>query len=145
MNRGNREAILAARSAFNDAIARRDTGAIGALLTPDYSVITPRSLQRNGRELSIKTWSEVFARDVDVVHISTPDDIQINETWGMAEEHGTWVATIWTSDGLLELTGVYAAKWHMTSDGWMLRAEIFTPMTVIEKKKADISARHGHA
>jgi hypothetical protein len=31
----------------------------------------------------------------------------------------------------LDVAGVYAAKWHFTAEGWMLEAEIFTPLTIV--------------
>jgi hypothetical protein len=48
----------------------------------------------------------------------------------MAQEHGRWRGSINAIDGLLEVTGVYAAKWHNTAEGWLLEVEIFTPLTV---------------
>lgn len=30
----------------------------------------------------------------------------------------------------MTITGVYAAKWHLTSDGWLLQAEMFTPIAI---------------
>ena len=55
----------------------------------------------------------------------------MNEEWGMAEEHGRWSGTLMANDGPMELAGVYAAKWHHTAQGWLLQAEIFTPLTVV--------------
>src|SRR5256885_17139533 len=112
--RDNREAILAARAAINDAIARRDAEAFALRVTPYYSVVTPRSLQRNGREESERSWADVFQRDDRSTHVSTPEELHINEEWGMAQEHGKWIATISMGDRLLDLNGVYAAKWHLT-------------------------------
>lgn len=133
MSCSHREAILAARAKINDAIARRDVDAFAARVTPDYSVVTARSLQRNGREESARSWAELFARNERATHVSTPEELHINEEWGSAAELGKWTAMTWTRDGLLELSGVYAAKWHLTVTGWLVRAEIFTPMKVVPK------------
>jgi ketosteroid isomerase-like protein len=123
----SRDDIRAARAAVNDAIACHDAGALGALLLPSYHVVTARSMQRDGKEASVRSWAETFER---TSHAGTPDEIHVNDEWGMAEEHGRWRSTVTTNDGPLEIAGVYAAKWHLTPDGWRLQAEIFTPLTV---------------
>lgn len=134
----HRDAIVVARSAINDAIARRDSDAIAARLTHDYSVVTVRNLQRNGREESARSWSNMFKHDHRFTHTSAADEIHVDDAWGMAEEHGTWTSTTWTPDGVLELKGVYTAKWHLTPSGWLLRAEIFTPMTTVQIEKPEM-------
>jgi ketosteroid isomerase-like protein len=126
----SREAIRAARAAINDALARRDVDAVAAHLLPSYHVVTARSMHRDGREESARSWRVMFERDPTATHAGTPDEIHVNEEWGMAEEHGRWTVTIMTNDGALALAGVYAAKWHYTAEGWLLEAEIFTPLQV---------------
>lgn len=123
-------AIRAARASINEAIARREPEAIGAFFLPSYHVVTARSLQRNGREDSVRSWAETFARDRTVTHEGVADEIHVNEDWGMAEEHGRWTGMLTANDGPIEIAGRYAAKWQNTSDGWMLQAEIFTPITI---------------
>jgi ketosteroid isomerase-like protein len=130
MTNDARQAILAARAAINEAIARRDPDAIAAFLMPAYHVVTARSMQRNGRESSVRSWLEMFHRDGSATNVGTPDEILVNEEWGMAQEHGRWNGTLMAKDGPMEITGVYAAKWHCTAEGWLLQAEIFTPLTV---------------
>ena len=127
----SRQAILAARSAINDAIARRDIEAIGAYFLPTYHVVTARSMQRNGKDESLKSWADLFQRDETATHDRTSVEIHINDDWGMAEEHGRWTGTLMANDGPMELLGVYAAKWHFTTDGWRLQAEIFTPLSIV--------------
>jgi hypothetical protein len=34
------------------------------------------------------------------------------------------------------VSGIYAAKWHNTGSGWMLEAEIFTPLRTENGEKA---------
>ena len=126
----HQQAIRAARSAINDAIDRRDTHGIAAFFLPTYHVVTARSMHRDGKEQSRRSWEDMFERDKGATYGRMPDEIYVNEEWGMAEEHGRWSGTINANDGPLEVTGVYAAKWHYTADGWLLEAEIFTPLTI---------------
>ena len=124
------EQILAARDAINRAIADRDTAAIAAFLLPTYHVVTARSMHRDGREATAKSWADMFAHDPSATYSRTPEQIHINDGWGMAQEHGRWTGTVSTIDGPIELAGVYAAKWHLAEEGWRLEAEIFTPLTL---------------
>ena len=115
---------------MNDAIARRDLDAIAAFFLPTYHVVTARSMQRNGKEESVKSWADMFARDHSSTHTRTPEDIRVNTDWGMAHEQGRWTNRLMANDGPLELIGVYAAKWHATQEGWLLQAEVFTLLDV---------------
>jgi ketosteroid isomerase-like protein len=124
------ERIRAARDAINRAIAERDVAGIAAYLLPAYHVVTARSMHRDGGEASARSWADLFARDPSATHSRTPEQIDVNDAWGMAQEHGRWTATISTRDGPLELAGVYAAKWHLAAGEWRLEAEIFTPLIV---------------
>lgn len=112
------DAIRAARAAINDAIARRDAEGIGAWLLEDYHVVTARSVQRNGRDESVKSWAAMFELDPQSSFVRTPEEIHVDEVWGMAQEHGRWVG--------VAMSGVYSAKWHRTEEGWRLVAEVFT-------------------
>jgi ketosteroid isomerase-like protein len=123
-------AIRAARAAINDAIARRDAEGIGAFLLPSFHVVTARSMQRVSGEDSVRSWTELFAKDPAATYDRVPDTIHVNDEWGMAQEHGRWSGTVNANDGPIALEGVYAAKWHCTADGWKLQAEIFTPLKV---------------
>lgn len=125
------ELIRAARAALDDALRRRDLDAVAALLLPSYHVVTARSMQRDGREASLRSWEAMFERDGSASQVRTPETIVVNGEWGMAQEHGRWVGIVRTNDGPMEIRGVYAAKWHDTPDGWRLQAEIFTPLTII--------------
>lgn len=124
------DAIRAARAAINDAIDRRDPAGIAAFLLPDYLVVTARSMQRIGRDASVRSWVNMFEHDATATYSRTPDEIHINEAWGMAQEHGRWEGTLTAADGPMKLAGIYAAKWHNTANGWRLQAEIFTPLNV---------------
>ncbi|HEX3578458.1 MAG TPA: nuclear transport factor 2 family protein [Thermoanaerobaculia bacterium] len=124
------DAIRRARAAINEAIARHDADAIAAFLLPSYHVITARSLHRSGKDESVRGWKEMFKHDRTVTHAGVAHEIHVNEEWGMAQEHGQWTGTLTAKNGPIEIIGDYAAKWHLTSEGWLLQAEIFTPITI---------------
>lgn len=138
MTSSSDQAIRTARAAINDAIRRRDLAGIGAFLLPSYHVVTARSMQRDGKNASVQSWADMFERDTTATYGRTPDAIHINEDWGMAQEHGQWTGTLLAKEGPMELAGVYAAKWHLTAEGWLLQAEIFTPLTVVRQQPDEI-------
>jgi hypothetical protein len=87
-------------------------------------------MHRDGREASAKSWADLFARDPSATYSRTPEQIHVNDGWGVAQEHGRWTATVSAREGLLNLAGVYAAKWQLVTGEWRLEVEIFTPLVV---------------
>ena len=132
MTSDSQQQIRAARAALNEAISRRDAAGIAAFFLPTYHVVTARSMHRDGKESSQRSWATLLERDPASTHSGTPDEIYVNDEWGMAEERGRWSGTTGTNDGPLEIAGVYSAKWHNTADGWLLQAEIFTPLKIVK-------------
>ncbi len=124
------EQIVAARDAINRAIADRDVAGIVAWLQPAYHVVTGRGIHRDGRDASAKSWTDLFAHDPHATYTRTPEEILVNEDWGMAQERGRWTGTVSSEDGPARLTGVYAARWHRSEEGWRLEAEIYTALEV---------------
>ena len=129
MSDDSRRAILAAREATNEALARRDASGLAAYLAADYHIVTALNTQRDGREASVRSWAEMFESDPAAAYRRTPGEIHVHEELGLAQEHGRWSGTMTTPGGVITIGGVYAAKWVRTAEGWQLRAEIYTPLT----------------
>ncbi len=117
------------RERSNQAFAEHDTTTIALTLTPDYHIITSRNAENARTEMLIRLSNDMSAKP-DLVYRRTPDIIRVYPEWKMASETGTWKGN-WTEPNgdKIELTGTYYAKWHKLSDGWKIRAEIFTPLT----------------
>ncbi len=121
--------IRTARERSNNAIERKDTVALGAAWTEDYHIITSRNAETSGRAANIKRFAAEFTSRPDVLYIRTPSKIEVFPQWNMAAENGTWFGQ-WTEKGSrIELTGTYYAKWHKVKGEWLIRAEIFTPLS----------------
>ncbi|MBK9601852.1 MAG: nuclear transport factor 2 family protein [Anaerolineales bacterium] len=123
------EMIHSARERFNSAIATKDADIIKTLLAPNYHLITGRSAQFHGAEEEGIRWSELFHADPTAVYRRTPREVTANESWGIAQEIGSWQGS-YTAEGILvHASGVYAAKWQRTKNGqWVLQAEVFTTL-----------------
>lgn len=117
------------RDASNKAIAAHDTVTLASTLAEDYHVITSRNGESAGRAAMLDRFKDDFSTRPDVIYIRTADQVDVFTEWKMAAESGTWVGR-WTENGeRVELTGRYFAKWHKTNDQWVIRAEIFVPLS----------------
>jgi ketosteroid isomerase-like protein len=121
--------IWEVRQRSNQAIAKKDTVALGNAWTDDYHIITSRNAEASGRAANITRFAAEFKSKPDVIYIRTPTALEVFAAWKMASETGTWVGR-WTDNGArIELQGTYYAKWHKINGEWLIRAEIFTPLS----------------
>ena len=119
--------IRAAREAFNRAIAEKDAKRIRPLLAASYHLVTGRSDQFHGADEEEIRWAELFQNDPTAVYRRTPREITTNDSWGIAEELGSWQGEYSINGNLVRASGVYAAKWQRNTQGnWVLQAEVFT-------------------
>ena len=123
------QSIRAVREMSNKAIAAHDTASILRTLTADYHVITSRNAESGTANAMAERLMTDMQAKPDLIYVRTPSAIDIFPNWKMASESGTWTGS-WTENGeKIRLTGTYYAKWHRIGDQWLIRAEIFTPLT----------------
>jgi ketosteroid isomerase-like protein len=120
-------AIRQRRAASNAAIARQDTGGIGAALAEDVIVVTSGSLKRVGRAANMTSFADQFRTRPDVVYERTPDQVRVYEPWGMASEAGRWVGSWTETDGRIQIGGIYFAKWRFRNGSWLIESETYVP------------------
>ena len=120
-------AIRQRRAASNAAIAKHDTGGIGAAMAENISVVTSRSAQSIGRAANMTSFAEQFRTRKDVVYVRTPEQVRVYEPWGMASEHGHWVGSWTETDGKVQIGGSYFAKWRLKSGTWFIESETYVP------------------
>jgi uncharacterized protein (TIGR02246 family) len=78
------QAITAARSALNDAIAARDADAMAAVFSESYHVVTALNTQRSGREESRRSWAAMFAGDPTARYERITRRVEVNAEMGPA-------------------------------------------------------------
>lgn len=121
--------IREARIKSNEAIAAHDAKAMSAFWTSDFHIITSRNSEMSGKNTNRERMESEFSSKPDVLYVRTPQTIQVFDAWKMASESGTWAGS-WTENGQkIELTGTYMAKWHKLDGAWLIRAEVFVPLT----------------
>ena len=120
--------IRAARTRSNTAIAAHDTTGMIAEWTSDYHIVSSRNSEVAGASKNAAWFAQEFGMKKDVVYVRTPGRIEVNASWNMASETGTWEGTWRAADGKVNIGGTYYAKWHKVNGRWKIRAEIFTPL-----------------
>jgi len=117
-------AIRLARAAFNRALAERDLGAIGPILTPGAVLVAGTdSAVISGRKAQLLAWKREFAAAKPCIYVRTPGAIEVSAVAPLAMEHGTWAGR---TDGVVVASGSYCAKWRKNDAGpWAIEAEIF--------------------
>ncbi|WP_109261731.1 nuclear transport factor 2 family protein [Hyphobacterium indicum] len=118
--------ILAARAAFNTAIAERDPGTIAAILSEDVVLVAASySDLFLGAEAQLALWQGNFGREDRVIYSRTPDCIILSPLMPLAMEYGHWIGQQEGSPEQGSVSGSYAAKWALDEGGWRLDAETF--------------------
>jgi ketosteroid isomerase-like protein len=119
-------ALLAARHAFNNAIATEDADAIRAVLTADVILVTGTdSTSILGRDAQVTVWQEDFDAKQRVIYVRDATCVSISPLAPIALEIGEWrgIGTELPHD---QVAGRYAAKWRRMAGRWQLEAEIFS-------------------
>lgn len=121
------QGIRQARAAFNAAIEQQDAEAIAEFLSPEYHIVTSRNQQTHGRADNAREWAEIFAEDPGFKCRRDAGDIEVNASWGQAQELGRWTCWFNVDGEAVEAAGVYAAKWLLAESGrWLVLSEVFT-------------------
>lgn len=127
--------VIAARMAYNDAIAKRDPVGMRAVLSPTFHMVLGRSSQTHGADQAMSRMQASFATDSLFRCVRTPDQVDMNAAWGLAQESGHWrcrYAGVPAGAPEGTATGTYNAKWQRDTGGaWRLQAEIFTTLDCV--------------
>ena len=121
------EKIRKLRASSNAAIAKHDTGGIGAVMADNVIVVTSGSVQRIGRAANMTSFAEQFRTRPDVIYERIPEAVRVYEPWGMASELGTWSGSWTDTDGKIEIGGSYFAKWRLRNGAWLIESETYVP------------------
>jgi len=122
--------IRAARARYNQALEKQQLDDLANLFAPNYQLISGRGDRREGQQAQVEMWRNTFRDDPTFNCQRTPDEIIVNEDWGLAREIGRWLCTQTIEGKPAQYSGVYAAKWQTTvSSEWVLQSEVFTTMS----------------
>lgn len=132
--------VIAARMAYNEAIAKRDPVGMRTVLAPTVHMVLGRSSQNHGADQTMSRMQATFATDSLYSCVRTPDHVDMNAAWGLAQESGRWrcrYAGVPAGASEGSATGTYNAKWQRDTGGaWRLQAEIFTTLECVGQSTA---------
>lgn len=115
------------RASSNAAIARHDTGGVGAILAEEVVVVTSNSIHGVGRATNLNRFADQFRSRPDVVYERTPEQVRVYAPWGMASELGRWTGSWTDTDGKIQIGGIYFAKWRLRNGSWLVESETYVP------------------
>ena len=118
--------IRLARAAFNKALAEGNLPAIGPLLAADCVLVAGTdSAVLAGRKAQVQAWQREFAARPRTIYVRTPEAITLSPVAPIALETGHWQGT---SDGVVQASGTYCAKWREVNGQWVIEAEIYVTL-----------------
>ena len=122
------DAIRTARAESNRAIARHDVEGIVSFLDVEYVITTGSGVIEGGRDGADESWAQHFVEFPDVVYVRTPSEVTLSSSNPLAVEHGNWVGTRTTPNGVQEKGGQYTASWRKVDGAWKIRSELFVTL-----------------
>ena len=121
------------RAAQNRAIRERDLDAIAEIMEEGIQVTSGIGIHVTGRDAYRRAFETEFRALDDIVYVRRPSEIVVSEVpTGLAEriawESGEWTGS-WTGpEGLVSMTGSYAAMWRKRDGRWRINTELFASL-----------------
>ena len=124
---GPAAAIHAARQAWNQAFAARDTARLAGQWTAN-GILSTGLGSKQGRDVIIREhYASLFADRPDVTFTRSPREIDGHAAWPVVYEFGDWVETWTEPDGRTELRGTYYTMWLGIGDRWLVLSDSYVP------------------
>lgn len=127
-------AIRDARFAQNDAILEQDLDAIAGYWERGVRSTAGTGVFVTGRAEYRRAFQDEF-RDLDgVLYSRIPEFIELSSVGvsnaeKLASESGTWTRSWTSSEGPMEMSGVYSAMWRKRNGRWRIRSELFVALS----------------
>jgi uncharacterized protein (TIGR02246 family) len=106
-----------------EAVARKDSAAIGQLYAPDGRFLFPNAPIAEGREAIAQVWQKVLGLPEVALRFG-PTLIDVASSGDMAYEIGTYTLSFSGEAGRVEDRGKYVVAWKKSGEGWQAVADI---------------------
>jgi ketosteroid isomerase-like protein len=126
---GDADAVRAARTMQNAAIASGDLDRVASFWTEDVTVRRALGQPLAGLEAARKALEPSPAQQVPLVYQRLTKDVEVSAKWPLAFETGTWEGHQSTLAGPVVIGGRYSAQWVKRGDRWLIRSEVFVALT----------------
>lgn len=119
------DAIRAARSAFNRAIAEKDIEPIRSVLAENTVLVAGTdSAVISGRDAQLAVWQQDFGDPDRLVYVRTPGKVTLSPLHPIAMEAGAWRGAPAGNETDF-IGGSYTAKWRLIDGRWQIEAETY--------------------
>ena len=125
----DRDAIRAARTAQNAAIAAGDPDRAATFWTEDVTVRRALGQAMNGRAEARKALEPPAPPALRLIYQRLTKDVDVSPKWPLAFETGVWEGHQNTITGPVVIGGRYSAQWVKRADRWLIRSEVFVALT----------------
>ena len=125
----DRQAVTAARTAQNKAIAAGDLDRAASFWTEDVTVRRALGQPLSGREAARKALEPAPEPAARLIYQRLTNDVEVSATWPLAFETGRWEGHQGSPDGPVVIGGRYSAQWVKRGDRWLIRSEVFVALT----------------
>jgi ketosteroid isomerase-like protein len=125
----DQEAVRAARTAQNQAIAAGDLDRAASFWTEDVTVRRALGQALNGRDAARKALEAPPEPATRLIYQRLTKDVEVSGTWPLAFETGVWEGHQGSPAGPVVIGGRYSAQWVKRGDRWLIRSEVFVALT----------------
>ena len=125
----DQQAVRAARTAQNTAIASGDLDRAATFWTEDVSVRRALGQPLSGRDAARKALEPPPAPASRLIYQRLTRDVEVSPKWPLAFETGAWEGHLGTVAGPVVIGGRYSAQWVKRGDRWLIRSEVFVALT----------------
>lgn len=122
-------AIRAARMRSNAAISRHDADGAAAELAEDCRVLASTGALVSNRAMMRAAFVRAFAQPHFHSFVREPERIDIAVSRETAAERGRWRSQWHRQARKTGADGVYLARWSLCEGRWLIRSELFIPLT----------------
>jgi ketosteroid isomerase-like protein len=123
------EAIRAARTAQNQAIAAGDLDRAATFWTEDVTVRRALGQPLSGRDAARQALVPPPAPAAHLIYQRLTKEVDVSPAWPLAFETGTWEGHQDTIRGQVVIGGRFSAQWVKRGDRWLIRSEVFVALT----------------
>lgn len=121
-------AVRAARTAQNKAIASGDLDRAATFWTEDVTVRRALGQPLSGREAAREALDPPPAQAARLIYQRQTKEVEVSSTWPLAFESGVWEGHLDTIAGPVVIGGRYSAQWVKRGDRWLIRSEVFVAL-----------------
>jgi ketosteroid isomerase-like protein len=125
----DQQAVRAARTAQNKAIAAGDLDRAASFWTEDVSVRRALGQPLSGRDAARRALEPPPAPASRLIYQRLTKEVEVSPKWPLAFETGAWEGHLGIVTGPVVIGGRYSAQWVKRGDRWLIRSEVFVALT----------------